>query len=87
MLMIDSAANQAQYPQHHNQLPGCGSPIAKLVVMFSLLTGAVVAACIAPMHWSEIVNIRLLYSDLEREDVLLASVAYGSYVDLALVQQ
>ena len=30
---------------------------------------------------------RLLYGDLEPEDVLLADQAYGSYVDLALVQQ
>ena len=51
------------------QLPGCGFPIAKLVVIFSLLTGAVVAGCIAPFDWSEIVMSRLLYRDLEPEDV------------------
>ena len=32
-----------------------------------------VAACIAPFDWSEIVMSRLLYGDLEPEDVLLAS--------------
>ena len=30
---------------------------------------------------------RLLYGDLDPEDVLLADLAYGSYVDLACVQQ
>jgi len=49
--VLMSDANQAEYPQHSNQLPGCGFPIAKLVVIFSLLTGAVVAACIAPLQW------------------------------------
>lgn len=87
VLMSDTPANQAAYPQHGNQIPGCGFPIAKLVVMFSLLTGAVVAACIAPWACSEIVMSRLLYQDLEPEDVVLADQAYGSYVDLALVQQ
>ena len=87
VLMSDTPANQAEYPQHRNQTPGCGFPIAKLVVIFSLLTGAVVAACIAPLNWSEIVMIRLLYRDLNPEEVLLADLAYGSYVDLALVQQ
>jgi len=53
-------------------------------VIFSLLTGAVVAAC-APLQWSEIVMSRLLYSDLDPEDVLLQ--AYGNYVDLAWVQR
>lgn len=87
VLMSDTVANQAEYPQHSNQTPGCGFPIAKLVVMFSLLTGAVFAACIAPFACSEIVMSRLLYQDLEPEDVVLADQAYGSYVDLALVQQ
>jgi len=87
VLMSDSAANQAAYPQHGNQKPGCGFPIAKLVVIFSLLTGAVVSACIAPFDCSEIVMSRLLYEHLDPEDVSLADQAYGSYVDLALVQQ
>ena len=69
------------------QLPGCGFPIAKMVVMFSLLTGAVVAACVASFTCSEIVMSRLLYEDLEPEDVLLADLAgCGSYVDLADMQ-
>ena len=38
VLMSDTAANQAEYPQHSNQKPGCGFPIAKIVVLFSLLT-------------------------------------------------
>jgi Transposase DDE domain len=87
LLMSDTAANQAEFPQHRHQKPGCGFPIAKLVVIFSLLTGAVVAGCIASFDWSEIVMSRLLYADLEPEDVLLADQAYGSYVDLALVHQ
>ena len=30
---------------------------------------------------------RLLYGDLDPDDVILADQAYGSYADLALVQQ
>jgi len=33
VLMSDSSES-AEYPQHSNQLPGCGFPIAKLVVIF-----------------------------------------------------
>jgi hypothetical protein len=87
VLMSDTAANQAEYPQHGNQATGCGFPIAKLVVIFSLLTGAVVSAAIADWHTSEIVLSRLLYADLDPDDVLVADQAYGSYIDLALVQQ
>jgi hypothetical protein len=41
VLMSDTEANQRSYPQHGNQKLGYGFPIAKLVVVFSLLTGAV----------------------------------------------
>jgi len=65
VLMSDSAANQSAYPQHGNQKLGCGFPIAKLVVIFSLLTGAVVSASIAPFDCSEIVMSRWLYDHLD----------------------
>ncbi len=87
VLMADSAANQQAYRQHGNQSPGCGFPLARLVVFFCLITGAVVSACIAPWTMSEIVMSRLLYQDLESNDVAMADQAYGSYVDLALIQQ
>ncbi len=87
VLMTDSAANQAEYPQHGNQVEGCGFPLARVVVFFCLLTGAVVSGCIAPKTMSEIVMSRLLYKDLAADDVVMADQAYGSYVDLALIQQ
>jgi hypothetical protein len=87
VLMADSEANQAAYPQHGNQAEGCGFPLARIVVFFCLLTGAVVSACVANKTMSEIVMSRLLYQDLAVDDVAMADQAYGSYVDLALIQQ
>lgn len=34
VLMSDTPANQNAYPQHGNQQPGCGFPIARVVVFF-----------------------------------------------------
>jgi hypothetical protein len=87
VLMSDTTANQAEYPQHSNQKPGCGFPIAKMVVLFSLLTGAVVFAGIDSLATSEIVMSRLLYANLLPDDVILADRAYGNYLDLVLVKQ
>ena len=87
VLLADSEANQAEYPQHGNQAQGCGFPLARVVVFFCLLTGAVVSTCIAPKTVSEIVMSRLLYQDLDPDDVAMADQAYGSYADLALIQQ
>ena len=87
VVMADTAANQKDYPQHKNQKVGCGFPIAKLVVMFSLTTAAAIGVRIAALNTSEITLARSWYSTLEPNDVVLADRAYGSYVDLALVQQ
>lgn len=87
VLMADSAANQAAYPQHGNQAEGCGFPFARVVVFFCLLTGAVVSACVAAKTMSEIVMSRLLYQALSVDDVVMADQAYGSYIDLALIRQ
>ena len=48
------------------------SQLPNTPVIFSRITGAVVAAYIAPFDCSEIVMSRLLYDDLDPEDVLLA---------------
>lgn len=86
ILMSDSAANQAAYPQHGNQQPGCGFPIARIVVFFSLMTGAVVLTRIAAWTTSETEISRSLYSDLTPGDVVMADQLHGNYVDLALLQ-
>jgi hypothetical protein len=87
VVMSDTPQNQAEYPQHANQAPGCGFPIAKIVVMFSLATGAALEILIAPFRIGEVSLARQLYPKLLPGDVLLADRAFGSYVDLVLVQK
>jgi hypothetical protein len=87
VIMSDTPKNQAEYPQHANQALGCGFPIAKIVVMFSLATGAALEILIAPFRIGEVTLARQLYPKLLPGDVLLADRAFGSYVDLVLVQQ
>src|SRR6185436_19410319 len=42
--MADTPANQAEYPQMASQRRGCGFPIARIVVVFSLAVGTVLDA-------------------------------------------
>ncbi|NET40315.1 MAG: IS4 family transposase, partial [Cyanothece sp. SIO1E1] len=86
VLMSDTPANQDAYPQHSNQKTGCGFPIAKIVVMFSLTTGALMSGLIEAFNVSELVMARQLYRTLSPGDVALADQAFGTYVDLVLVQ-
>jgi hypothetical protein len=85
--MLDTEANQQEFPQHSNQKEGCGQPLAKLVVWFCVTTGAVLHVAIAAFTTSEWELSRGLYDTLELEDVALGDSAYGTYVDLAMVQQ
>ncbi len=70
--MSDTPENQAVYPQHSNQASGCGFPIAKIIVMFSLVTGAAMEVLIAAFKTSEIVLARQLYHNLMPGEVVLA---------------
>ena len=45
--MPDMPANQAEYPQLSSQQRGCGFPIARIVVVFSLAVGTVIDAAMA----------------------------------------
>lgn len=83
--MSDTPANQKAYPQHGNQRVGCGFPLAKLVVLFCVTTGAVLEVAIASFKTSEWEMARQLYARLQSEDVVVADSAYGTYVDLVLV--
>ena len=67
--MSDTAANQEKYPQHSNQKTGCGFPLAKLVVWFCAITGAVLEVSIASFNTSEWQLSRRLYAKLQNEDV------------------
>jgi hypothetical protein len=48
ILMPDTAANQARYPQLASQAIGVGSPLARLVGVICLSTGALIDAAMGP---------------------------------------
>jgi len=70
--LCDTPANQQVYPQHGNQKQGCGFPLAKLVVLFCVTTGAVLEVSIAAFKVSEWEMSRQLYARLQPEDVVVA---------------
>jgi len=74
----DTKVNQSAYPQHSNQAPGCGFPIAKLLVMFSLATGAAMGVLIDALNTSDVTLARRLYSTLKPGDVACSDRAFGT---------
>jgi len=88
--MPDTEANQAEYPQQRSQAPGCGFPIARIVVIFSLAVGAVLDAAIGKYQGKQTGEnslFRTLHGTLRTGDVVLADRYFGGWFDMALVKQ
>ena len=87
LLLADSPANQTSYPQPSAQAPGCGFPILKIVVLFSLASGAILAVAKANKYSSERGLLHRLWDCLCRGDILLNDRGFGDYPTLASAQQ
>jgi putative transposase len=88
--MADTEVNQAEYPQLSSQRRGCGFPIARIVVVFSLAVGTVLEAAFGQYRGKQTGEnslFRTLYSLLQEEDVVLADRYFSGWFDLALLQQ
>jgi len=85
-LLPDTPENQAVYPQHPNQTPGCGFPLARFVALFSLHSGAVHDVQIGSWHTHELTLARPLYVHLQPGDVLMGDSLFCTYAEVALLQ-
>jgi hypothetical protein len=85
--MPDTPENQAAYPQQKSQEPGCGFPIARIVVVFSLAVGTVLEAAIGKYQGKQTGEnslFRELYGVFSAGDVLLADRYFSGWCDIAL---
>ncbi len=85
--MADTGENQKQYPQLAKQRPGCGFPLARLVTILSLATGAVSSLAIGPYagkRTGETSLLRTLLHRIEPGKILLADRYYATFWLLAL---
>jgi len=87
--MPDTPENQARYPQPSSQAAGVGFPLARLVGVICLSTGAVVDAAMGPFEGkghSEHDLVRELLGVFFPGDVMLADALYCSYWLIATLQ-
>jgi hypothetical protein len=90
VIMPDTPANQQAYPQLGSQKAGLGFPIARIVVVFCLATGAVLEAAIGKCQGKrtgENTLFRSLWDHLEPEDIVLGDRYYCSYFDIAMLKR
>lgn len=83
--MPDTAANQEAYPQPKGQKRGCGFPVMRLVVVFSLATGVMVRLARGPLRQSERALFQGLAEGLQPGEVLLADRGFCGFADVYLL--
>jgi hypothetical protein len=85
--MPDTPQNQSAFPQTKGQKPGCGFPIARIVVFFSLNMGGILDWIIDQYAVSERTLFRRLFRGLSKKDVLLGDRLFSNYCDIFFLTQ
>ena len=84
--MPDTPENQALYPQPSSQAPGVGFPLARMVAVICLSTGALMEAAMGPYSGkgnSELGLLRGLWRAFCAGEVMLADALYCNYFLIA----
>ena len=88
--MPDTPANQAAYPQSHNQQPGLGFPLCRMVGIVCLGSGALLNAAVGPYQGKggdEQSLLRSILDTLARGDVLVGDAFYATYFLLCALRE
>jgi Transposase DDE domain len=88
--MPDTPENQRAFPQSRSQGIGLGFPLARLVAVISLATGAVRALAIGPYkgkRTGETALFRALWDSLNPGDIALGDRSFASYFGIAALAQ
>jgi hypothetical protein len=85
--LADTPQNQRAYPQASTQKPGCGFPLLKFAVLFSLCSGAVLEVITGDLHGHDLRLLRGLWEQFKAGDILLGDRAYGEFTTLAALPQ
>lgn len=84
--MPDTPENQAVYPQSQSQKPGLGFPLARIVAIISLATGAVRDLAMGPYKGKETGETSLFRTVLDRlkqGDIVLGDRSFASFFGIA----
>lgn len=85
--MPDTPGLRKAFGMPSGQKPGCGFPVAHLLVMFSAATGVLVEAVASKFRTGDLSGAPDMHEHLQEQDVLLGDDSFSSYAHLALLQQ
>lgn len=79
--MPDTHRNQKVWPQPKGAKPGCSYPVIRMVAIFSLATGALIAMAKGRLKVHERTLFRRLWDRFDPDDVALADRGFCGYAD------
>jgi hypothetical protein len=82
--MPDTDALRRHFGQPSGQAPGCGFPVAHLLVLFDARRGYLLRAAARPLETHDLSQAAAAHGELRRGDVLVGDRAFASYAHLAL---
>ena len=83
----DTPAHQKEYPQPSSQKPGCGFPVMRLVVLFSLASGALLEVAWGNLLSHDLRVFAQLWELLRAGDILLGDRGFGNFPTVAQLPQ
>jgi hypothetical protein len=86
----DTPENQAEYPQPNTQLPGCGFPMMRIVVITSLITAMVRSVAVGPYSGKESGEsalFRQAAGNIPKGSVVVGDRYYCAYFAIAMLMQ
>jgi hypothetical protein len=69
------------------QAPGCGFPVAHLLVLFNAATGLLLDAFASPMHTGDVAQAEEYLLHLDPGDVLIGDDSFSGYAHVSLILQ
>ncbi len=85
--MPDTAELREAFGQPGGQAPGCGFPVAHLLVLFEAATGYLARVVPAPLRTHDLAHAAATHPELASGDVLVGDRAFGSFAHLAVLRR
>ena len=84
--LADTPTNRASYPPIQCPKSPVSFPMMRIVVLWSMVSGAICALAQGSLQVSELSLLTLLFSQLAKGDILLGDRGFGNYALIALLQ-
>jgi hypothetical protein len=85
--MPDTPELKAHFGQPGQQKPGCGFPVAHVLMLFNARTGLAVDAITAPLRTHEMSIVAGTHGQMQEADLVVGDDSFGTYAHFALLSQ